>query len=219
MLPAYLQGQAFQHTDFRELTCKVTCVPSWFPALGKGTSFCLTNTPLNLLDNIAPKVLLMIQQRELQRINIHLAAKEGWVGWFCNKCSWRHQYDTPIVSQLALLVIINCEASQEMAAPTICQAFSDSIHWLTTKLLWMTPSQKEASSICNEVPSWLRSSPVCTNLQGTSDWQMLSLSVTLWATLSSYRWRRSEQGYNQAKTMLRLELADAQDPGGFSWPV
>lgn len=96
MLPAYLHGQAFQHTDFREHTCKATCVPSWFPALGKGTSFCLTNAPLNLLDNIAPKVLLMIQQRELQRINIHLAAKEGWVGWFCNRCSWRHQYDTPI---------------------------------------------------------------------------------------------------------------------------
>lgn len=94
MLPAYLQGQAFQHTDFRWHTCKVICVPSWFLALGKGTSFCLTNAPLNLLDNIAPTVLLMMQQRDwsFRGLTFILQQRER----LSRLILWRHQCDTSL---------------------------------------------------------------------------------------------------------------------------
>lgn len=88
------------------------------------------------------------------------------------------------VSQLELLIIISCEASQEMAASTICQALSDSTPWLTTKLLWMTPSQEK------QVPFAMKS--FCGKIThstyepaGTSDWQMLPLPVTLCSPLTA----------------------------------
>lgn len=173
----------------------MTRVSSWFPALGKDTSFCLTNAPLNLLDNIAPTVLLMMQQKDWSFRGLTFILQQRKVEWVDFVANAPGDISVTPPSSVPAGVAYHHQLWSIPRDGSIHHL--PSLKWFNTVADHKAPLDDslsgEASSICNEVLLW-EDHPQ--HLWACRYIWLTDAALACNTLFPSYSWRRSPQGYN-----------------------